>query len=373
MERKDHSSAKVRSLRYGATVLLNAIALAMVLVGLSSCSENVNEQARPETKAPARDEDVDSMVLKHDSSTQEATKRYMPNGKRSTNWQQYDLAAVKAMKNNDYDSAVFLLDEAIKLAPNEGTLYNTRGRARANSLSANEAGALEDLQKAKVLGALNPGGYSYMARLYDSQHKSNLAIEALDEGAKKYPGSKDILLARAALYVATGNRVKAEADYDRALQIELDTTTLILRGQLLESLNKPEQALKDYEAATKTSEVGETVEKRSIAHKARATLLAKLGRHKQALDAINQLDDQDKDEESLRFRGDQYAALKQYDKAIAEYTKSIQSAPDFARAAYESRAKVYEAIGKSDLAEADIVAAKQLQDAPAEKTLYSTK
>lgn len=378
MELKDYSKAKVRALSYGVTMLRNAVAAALVLFGVSSCAEQSGEQSREqshtETKTTSPKEDVDAMVLRHDSSTQQATSKYMPNGRPSKIWQEYNLAADKALKVNDYESAVFLLDEAIKLAPNEGELYNTRGRARAMSCSGNDVAALEDLTKARGLGTLNAGGYAYMGRLYDSQHETGKAIEVLSEGAKKYPGSKDVHLARAALYVASGQRVKAEADYNRALQIGPDTTTHILRGQLLESLGKPEQALKDYEAAaTKTSKKGETVEKRSLAHRARAALLAKMGRHKQALDAINQLDDKDKDDESMRFRGDQYAALKQYDKAIAEYTKSIESAQDFARPAYEARAKVYEALGKSDLAQADRVAAKRLQDAPAEKTLYSAR
>lgn len=353
-------------------VLLTASAVATML---NSCSDSPPtasvEPPKPRQKRSRND--LNEMILATtDTSLRDATKKYMAKGASSNNWQDYKAAADKALKDNDYDAATFLLDEAVRLAPNNGELYNIRGRARTNSYRGNDEAALEDLLKAKSLGALNEGGYLYMARLYDGQHETDKAIETLSEGIKKYK-NRELVMARAALYVAKGEKAKAEADYGQAIKLGTDTAVYLLRAQLYESENKFELALKDYDAATKLTKVGEIVEKHSVAHKSRAILLAKLGRHQQAIDAINKLDERDNDEEAMRFRGDQYAAMKQYEKAIAEYTKSIDSSPEFARTAYEARSKVYEAIGKPDLAEADKLAAKKLQDAPAEKTLYSAK
>lgn len=353
-------------------VLFAASAAAVFLCSCSESPPESTESSKPPTTRRSKN-DLNEMILATtDTSLTDATKRYMRKRGSSSNWQDYKEAAHKALNDNDYDAATFLLDEAVRLAPNVGELYNIRGRARTNSYRGNDKAALEDLLKAKSLGALNDGGYLYMARLYDGQHETDKAIEALSEGIKKF-NNRELVMSRAALYVAKGEKAKAETDYATAIKLATDTAVYLLRAQLYESQNKYEEALKDYDAATKLTKVGEIVEKHSVAHKSRAILLAKLGRHKQALDAISKLDARDFDEEAMRFRGDQYAALKQYDKAIAEYTRSIETSPDLARLAYEARAKVYAATGKPDLAEADKVAAQKLQDAPAERTLYSGK
>ncbi|MBZ0189745.1 MAG: hypothetical protein K8F91_26095, partial [Candidatus Obscuribacterales bacterium] len=59
-----------------------------------------------------------------------------------------------------------------------------------------------------------------------------------------------------------------------------------------------------------------------------------------------------------------------YDRALADYTTSIDLAPQFAAASYEARSRVYQRIGKFDLAEKDRAKATKMRKAPAELPVY---
>lgn len=346
---------------------------------LSSCGEQ--SASTPKTRTTAveinkktksqRSLDLEALTLgPSNTSLVSAISRYMPGGKSSKNWQDYFRAGNSALKQRDYESGEYLLDEAIKLAPDQGVLYLMRGKARSNSIRTNNQAALADLEKAKELGSLSDGGYGYMARIYDFMGKQDKALETLNEGIKRFPKTKDLHHARAAFHLARGEKQKAKEDYDESLKCDpRDADVYLLRAQLYESMGKFEQALKDYDTSA-TCASRRMWERRTSALKSKAKLLAKLGRHKEALKAIDELSEADKDEEDVHFRGDQFAALKMYDEAIVQYTESISMSPENARASYEARAKVFEKLGKFERAKEDKLAAQKLHDAPAEKTLY---
>lgn len=347
---------------------------------LASCSEQPTPSSTESSSAESTEQkglkrDLEQMAINPSkTSYKQATAVYMP-GKRNPVGNDYLDAANKALKAGDYDAAETLLDEAIKLSPSDGNLYYLRGRARCNSSRLDTTqGALEDLQKAKQLGALNKGGYGYMARIYDGEHQTQKALAILDEGIKLYPQDAELIKARAALRVDQGDKENAKKDYDKLIELDPRNGLIyLLRAQLFEVMGKFEEALKDYDTGAKLSTSSDRLEKLTIARKSRATLLAKMGRFKDAIEEIEKLKIVERDDDLIRFRGDQYASMKMYDKAIADYTKAISMAPDFASATYESRAKAYTAIGKLDLAEADRLAAKKLKETPAEETLYKQK
>ncbi len=377
----------------------SAISLTLLasLALLTSCSDQPPQSpADPAAELKAkqradRDRELEALTLGTRHTTLEASiKRYM-SGSTSTQWLDYQKGARRAINARDYEAAEYLLDEAIKLAPNQGALYNQRGKARCNSVRTNDAGALADFLKAKELGALSDGGYGYVARLYDANKQPEKAMQILSEGLALHPETKDLFQARAAMYVARGEKKKAKADYDKCVELEpSDPLCRLLRAQLAESMGDYEQALQDYDASAGNAKVsikasmhqkrqkniatnyeeGAMFEKRSVSLKGKAKLLAKLKRYKEALDAIDQLEPKERDDEDMKFRGDILVALKQYNDAIAAYSESIEMGPEVASASYEARAKIYEKVGKPDLAQQDRVAAKKIVDAPAEKPLY---
>lgn len=344
-------------------------------------SSSKNEGASPKSsgstsKTSGRSSLTPLLLGLEGTSTEEAIKQYIPlDTPRPLKWTNFHQAATRALKLRDYESADYLLDEAIKINPNNGELYYMRGRARSNSVRADYEKALDDLKKAKSMGALELGGYEYMAGIYDSRKQPEKAIEVLNEALSRYPDSKNLHHTRAVIFLSKGMKKEAKQDYDKILEINpKDGFTYLLRAQLLESMGGYEEALKDYELAAKWSTKRERVDKRTLAYKARALLLGRLGRHKEALDVLNKLGRLDTDDDEIkRMRGNEYLALKMYDKAIAELTQSIDMAPEYAAGAYESRARAYEAVGKLELANADKKEAEKLRDAPAERTMYKRK
>lgn len=357
---------------------VRAMAVSVFLCSLlvTSCGDEPQpppSQSKP--KESNKSNDYDGLIMRpvSASSLRRSINVYMPGHKSSRNWQDYFTGAGTALKDRDYDAAEYLLDEAIKLDPNQGVLYDLRGRARANSTRTNNEMALEDMKKAHKLNSLSENGFIYLARLYDGSGKTDKALESLNEGIEKYPKVKDLYKSRAAMYTEKKEYAKAKQDYDRTIALDPeDSLPYLLRAQTNETLGRNEDALKDYTLAAKNRS-RDRLEKKTVAHKSRALLLAKMGRHKEAIAEVEKLTGSDNDEEMMRFRGDRYIALKMYDKAIAEYTKSIDLAPDLARQSYEARAKAYEAIGKLDLAQADRDSAKKLDEIPAEETLYKFK
>ncbi len=351
-----------------------------LVVCTTSCSD---QSATPHTETPKnsieskareeRDRELEALTLgPSKSSLTSALNRYMPNRKPILTWQDFQKAGVLALHQKDYESADYLLSEAIKLAPNQGTLYNQRGKARCNSVATNDQGALSDFLKAKELGALSDGGYGHIARLYDSTGQSDKALQVLCDAIKMFPNTKNLYQSRAAIYATKGQKKKAKSDYDMLIKLEPDDATgLLRRAQLSESMGEFELALKDYDSASKIANGrGTQYERHKVALKSKAMLLAKLGRYKEALAVIDLTKPQERDDEEMKLRGDWLAALNRYDEAIAAYTESIESAPEIGKATYEARAKIFDKVGKPELAQKDRAKAKKLSDAPAEKTLY---
>ena len=129
-----------------------------------------------------------------------------------------------------------------------------------------------------------------------------------------------------------------------------------------------EKALADYDRAV------ELAEKKTDAMTARARAYILLGRDEEALKDLNEIISVNpNDDDSIRTRGDIYARRKDFKAAIRDYTRVIRHSPDLARTAYESRAKVYEAIGEKEKAAADRKTASAIKARPAEKTLFRIK
>lgn len=334
--------------------------------GSSSASEVLQER-----------EKLNRLMMGPDPTTlRQAMARYMPQLRQEQfGWTDYERAANSALDDGDYESAEYLLDEAIKLNDRNGNLYYMRGRACYNSVRSNYDKALSDLMRAKGMGALKQNGYEYLAGIYDSRKQTDKAIAILSEAIALNPKEKSRYHDRAVMYVALGDKQKAKLDYDKTIALSpRDALPYLLRGQLLESMGRFDDALKDYASAATYAQASEKIQKGSLALKAQALLLSKLGRHKEAIAVIDRMPLLDRDDDEMtRLRGDQYLGLKMYEKAIEEYSKSIDMAPGYSASAFESRAKAHEALGKSEMAARDRKEAEKLRESPAERGLYRPK
>lgn len=285
---------------------------------------------------------------------------------------QLKKAADTALSQKDYESAESILNELIKLEPRNGTAYHLRGKARCNGVHFNDQAALEDLKMAIKLNQDIPTTYGFMAQIYDASKDNAKSIEILSQGIAKFPREEDLRQARAVQYLEQGRKKEAKADYDGILEIDpKDAYIYLVRGQLNESFKDYDSALNDYQNAIKYEKKDVTIPKKILAYKARANLFSKMGKHKQAIEELTRALTVDKtDEEAFRFRGQTYEALSMYDRALADYTTSIDLAPQFAAASYEARSRVYQRIGKFDLAEKDRAKATKMRKAPAELPVY---
>ncbi|MBZ0189746.1 MAG: tetratricopeptide repeat protein [Candidatus Obscuribacterales bacterium] len=309
---------------------------------------------------------------------EELIKKYLPGmkNKKTISAQQYLSGAMKAFDDRDYDGANWLINESIKRDKTNGRAYYMRGWARSSTIDGNYDEALQDFEKSISLGYQIPDTYEFMARIYDSKGKPDKAIETLTKGLElPDPNAKKLYRSRGSLYLSIGKNREARKDYDRAIEVSPDSPTLLLiRAQLLESMNELELAEKDYKnAARPENDIGK-IPKRVFAMKSRAAIMSKLGRHDEAIADLNSaLSIEPNDDELLRLKADQYAILKKYKEALSDYSASIDAAPDFAHASYTGRARVYEILKKSDLAKKDRQAANALKAKPAEKPLFQIR
>ncbi len=287
----------------------------------------------------------------------------------------YFAAADAALNARDYGSAEVLLDEVIRREPANGYAYHLRGRARCNAFSQKDQEALADLKKAISLGVVNSSIYEFQARIYDGAKQREQAIEALTKAIKLNPSDQKFYRWRASLYFDSGKKKQAKADYDKAISLDPKGPYLrLLRAQLLESMARYDEALADYAKAAEYDSGRDRVLKRGAALKAWSVLLMKLGRYEEAITVVNKGIAMDKsDDELIKLRGDNYAALKKYDAAIKDYSRAIELGPSISGAVFVARGRAYHAIGRDDLAQKDSLEAKKLSDAPAEKQVYEIK
>lgn len=276
-------------------------------------------------------------------------------------------------KHRDYDSAEVLLTEIIRREPNNGEAYYLRGRARCCTINMKDDEGLQDFEKALQLGVVSSELHEYRARVYDGRHQPEKALAELDQAIKIKPTQPQYYRTRATLYLGMDKKAEAKKDYDTALKLNpKDAYVYLLRGQLLESMNKNEEALRDYRNASDSRFQEGKFNKRIVALKAQAQILYKMGRFKEAIEALNvAASDENSDEELIVFRGRCHAALGHNDLAIKDFTRAINLAPAFSWQAYLERSKVYDTVGKHDLAQKDRAESKRLQAEPAEKGLYS--
>lgn len=354
--------------------------LAIVLQLLVSCSSQRSGSENGDTTggvAPKRvDGEFASLERLPGSSTEqslaEVISRYLPGRKpRDLKETDYLEASEQALTKLDFDGAHILSNEAVRLAPYDPKAYFMRGRARLDSTNSDADETIADLEKSIALNYKDSKAYEYLALAYDSRSQREKAIDSINKALTINPRDSGLYKLKAALHAAYGDKQSARADYDAWIKVApVHPLPYALRGQLLESMNEFELALDDYKKTCALPEIPTSVSNRDLIFRLRANLLSRLGRHKEAIAVLNEaLSQRSAEDDLLRMRGDQYMLLKDFQKAIDDYTTSINNAPDFAGKAFEARGKAYAATGDKERARKDFQKAKELFERPAEKPI----
>lgn len=305
------------------------------------------------------------------SSTLPDDNSYDPRKDKKLTAEGHLAAAKRAFDGGDFDTSIRAATNAIRLNPKLAQAYSWRGKAYYASSSGNQREALRDLHKAISIDPKVDEGYEYLAVIYDSQKQYNKALAALNRAIEANPGDRDLYNSRATILVTLGDSERALQDISEYIRLGPDKPPgYMKRGALLEKLGRYDQALSDYSKAIALQPAA-AILATGADYKTRASLLSRLGRHKESISDLSKaigLDDSDDD--ALRIRGDEYFALGQFEKAIADYTRAIELSPQYARASFEARSKAYKALGKLELAEKDKKEARLLRQGPAETPIY---
>jgi len=276
--------------------------------------------------------------------------------------------ARQALVGKDYERAYDLANAALKQNPEMAEAFFVRGAGVYYSAFGEEKEAVKDLEKARKLGYKTAELFEVLGKLYDARREYDKAIEAVSYGIENCP-DKELWRCRAALYQTVGKKEQALEDLNVYVGYVPDKAMgYHLRANVLQLMGRNEEALEDLAACVKHNP------NNTHAMTSRATLLAQMGRNQEALDQISKVMATDQyDDDAFRLRGDIYFNLKQYDRAVTDYSKAIKMSPEYARAGYEARSRAYEKLGKLDLAKQDKLEASKIADKPAEKPVYDFK
>lgn len=233
------------------------------------------------------------------------------------------LTKAKASQN---DSAIHFLTAAIKLQPQFSKAYYNRSSAflAVENLNA----ALEDIDQYLSLTDTATKGYITRAQILDALEMKEDAIPAYKVAIEKND-EPDIA------YLAIGTYSLSKASYQTAI----DNFTAYLRihpsdGRVLHDRGSAYQLLDDLKAAEKDYRQAALVQPDLATASANlGTVLRKLGRYEQAIDAYTEaLEVEPNDAMIWNNRGYAFFLHKDYEKALADFTKAIDNSSQYAYA-----------------------------------------
>lgn len=345
-----------------------AVVLTLSVAGCAT-EETVLEPTPSAEKAPI--EVASSINENVDFKLPESYLKLSPEARRRK--AQVFLKLAKDYKDkHDQEKQVESATLAIKLDPKLAEAYLLRGKALYQSAYGDDRAAFADLKRATELDPELPGAYQYLGRLYDGQKQYELAIAAYDKAIKANRHDRDSRTMKADDLRLLGRFVEAIEVYTGIIeQFPTKSQPYLQRGELYEYLRQYDKALADYSKAAEMKG-SENDLSSTQPFRARAKLYSKLNRSGEAIRDFDQVLKRDLyDEESLRLRALEYLKLGEEAKALADLNRSIELAPEYGRASYEARAKIYKRQGKHALADADLEKASSIKARPAEVPIYS--
>ena len=349
----------------------------MILSGCGAKEKSSGDNSLQKKHSGHKDTELDRIVFTPKKlSFKQAIKKYGTKLRNSPREDSVMLteAGRLAADVGDNEAAEMMLSEAIVLNDKNAAAYHLRGRVRCNAISGKDQAALEDLKKAIALGFPGPEPYIVLARLYDSSKEPQKAIESLTTAMKLSPELKDLYKARAVIYVSIGEKEKALADYKQLAKLDPESLACYFQqGQVLESMKKFDEACAVYQHMLTLDETKAKVPLKAIAYKRLAALRGASGHHKEAIGYLTEAAKFDvEDDEPLRMRGLEYMKMKNYEKAVEDFTEAIETMPE-SGSNFLARADAYDRLGKTELATKDREEAKKLNEAPAERPMFEMK
>ena len=271
-----------------------------------------------------------------------------------------DAKVVQALarhNNAQDDKALDQLDRVIAEKPDFAPAFRARGEILRQQHST--VAALDALNQAIRLDPGYAEAYETRANVFNNTGKYDRAIEDYNEALRLKP---DLALAyadRAAAWYFKGEYQKAIADDDQAIKLDPDRAqTYTNRGAAYRKLGNIQHALDDETAAIRIDpSQPEFFDNRGL----------DLYRNGDYASAIADFDEAIRIRPRASFltdRGDAYQAMKNFDRAIADYEAALKLDPKFERA-YNNRGAARESQGDRERALQDYAEAVRLNPSDA--------
>jgi tetratricopeptide (TPR) repeat protein len=242
-------------------------------------------------------------------------------------------------------------NNTLKINPKDPVAYDNR--AIVLNLMGRREEAIVDSTSAIKFDPQDMVAYSNRATLYLAENRLDLVIADLTVVIRAAPDNGMALYNRGTAYERTGEPDKALEDYRRAAHLLPSFAPVSAAlGRLLKEKN-PDDGLNELSAAIR-------LDPRSPALRSRAILYLSLGRLDQALQDFNQvIVNGGSDSVAYLDRGVANEKLGNLEKAVRDYTRSIELAPSVA--VQVNRGNAYVSLRQPEKALADFKAALALE------------
>lgn len=263
----------------------------------------------------------------------------------------YDLRGGIYLRKGQYDKAIEDFNKAIAINPNYYSAYASRGQTYA--IQGTYDKAIEDYNKAI---AINPNyAFAYLQRgiTYATKGDKDKALEDFNKAISIDPKYVDAYKARGISYIAKGQLDRALEDYSKAIFLNPnDAHSYVMRGVIYSQKGQNDRAFYDLNKAI-------TIDPKSgEAYLFRGALYSDIGQNDKAISDLKTACELGKEigceqlrktygitarnpdasrKEAFLFlkNGLDYSKKKQFDRAIQEFTKAINSEPRYTTAYYD--------------------------------------
>jgi tetratricopeptide (TPR) repeat protein len=242
--------------------------------------------------------------------------------------------AYAAMVKKDYDRAIAICSQAIRLDPRRTEAYFLRGSAweRKNQLTR----AIADLTEAIRLDPQHAPAYTNRGAAWVQLNEIDRAIADLDLAIRLDPRDSSAYVNRGNAFIRKNEPDKALADLDKAVQLDAaDPMAFNNRGWARQVKGEYDQALADYDRAIRLDP------HLVLAYVNRSSLRAKLKQTDQALADCNKAMELDPGTASAyRTRALIWLERNEFPKALADLGEAVRLEPRNA-ASFRTRGAVW--------------------------------
>ena len=214
------------------------------------------------------------------------------------------------------------LDEAVRVAPGDASVFRSRGATRADMNKLEPA--IDDFNKAIELDPKQVSSYQLKVMVLVKQKKLADALAVLDKARSVAPDNVDLPVTKARIYTLDANYKSALDELNRAAAVEpANLGVLLLRAAVYQEMGNKAKALEDIDKILKLKP------RLPAAMRDRAILLSDLGKFDDAVSQLEQLQKANpKDPLTLLQLGMLYTAQKSYDKSVAAYSALLADHPE---------------------------------------------